>query len=139
MSSYAITSPRDVQYNCIAWAAEDIHNWWWPIGMRPGGIFWPPGVPEEETVEAFVQAFATIGYEEADSADFEEGVEKIALYQSAGEPTHAARQLPDGSWTSKLGDYEDIRHESLSAVEGSNYGTVVVVLGRARETPPAQN
>lgn len=35
-----------------------------------------------------------------------------------------ARQLPDGSWTSKIGGYEDITHFTLDALEsyGSPHG-----------------
>ena len=29
------------------------------------------------------------------------------------EVTHAARQLPSGKWTSKLGDADDIEHNTL--------------------------
>jgi hypothetical protein len=42
---------------------------------------------------------------------------------------HAARQLPGGRWTSKLGNREDIEHD-LNAVSGEAYGTVVMVLKR---------
>lgn len=47
----------------------------------------------------------------------------------AGMPTHAARQLHSGAWTSKLGNAEDIEHE-LHALEGEIYGTVVVIMNR---------
>lgn len=36
------------------------------------------------------------------------------------EPTHMARQLPDGTWSSKLGPNEDITHFTLDALE--SYG-----------------
>jgi hypothetical protein len=42
--------------------------------------------------------------------------------------THAARQLDNGKWTSKLGQLEDIEHESLEALSGAVYGSVVQVL-----------
>jgi hypothetical protein len=41
---YQVTSPRDSDYNCIAWAAGDTHNWWWP-GGDVGKEYWPAGVP----------------------------------------------------------------------------------------------
>ena len=47
-----------------------------------------------------------------------------------GEPTHAARQLSDGQWTSNLGDWEDISHASIEALEGAIYGKVVAFLER---------
>jgi hypothetical protein len=46
-----------------------------------------------------------------------------------GVPTHAARLLPSGLWTSKLGEWEDIEHDLL-ALEGDVYGTVALLLKR---------
>jgi hypothetical protein len=60
-----------------------------------------------------------------------EGYERIALYASAdGVPTHAARQLRDGRWTSKLGRCEDIE-DQLRDLQGENYGAVVHIMKRA--------
>ncbi|MCG8587287.1 MAG: hypothetical protein MI757_21490 [Pirellulales bacterium] len=44
--------------------------------------------------------------------------------------THAARQLPDGRWTSKLGKAEDIEHDSANDVAGGLYGEVVEFMKR---------
>ena len=55
-------------------------------------------------------------------SSLEAGYEKIAIYVKDGIPTHAARQLGDGRWTSKLGKYEDIEHDSLDALNGDGYG-----------------
>jgi hypothetical protein len=52
------------------------------------------------------------------------GYLKVALYESNGFYTHAARQLPDGRWTSKLGKAEDIEHDDPHAVAGGIYGEV---------------
>jgi hypothetical protein len=63
-------------------------------------------------------------------ADLEPGFEKIAPFADAdGLPTHAARQLPGGRWTSKLGELEDIEHD-LNDVAGTAYGTVVQIMKR---------
>jgi hypothetical protein len=116
---YLMISPRTNQYNCIAWAAGDAVNWWWPTN-GPGDTprFWPAGVPREETLAAFVAAFATIQFAPSESAVLEPGFEKVALFaNTSGVPTHAARQLPSGLWTSKLGEWEDIEHE-LHALAG---------------------
>jgi hypothetical protein len=60
----------------------------------------------------------------------EPGFEKVALIVDArGVPTHAARQLPTGRWTSNLGAWEDIEHE-LHALEGHAYGIVALLLTR---------
>ena len=57
-----------------------------------------------------------------------------ALYTDAqGTPTHAARQLESGDWTSKLGKSVDIRHSTLAALGGEMYGRVAFLLRRPRE------
>jgi hypothetical protein len=45
----------------------------------------------------------------------------------------AARQLPNGEWTSKIGQYEDIQHKTLDALTGEPpaYGTVLQVMKKA--------
>lgn len=133
-STYRITSPRDDSYNCIAWAAGDTQSWWWPaVGDN---LFWPGGVPGVETLPAFQQAFESLGYAVCPTEDMEAGFEKIALFADAqGLPLHAARQLPDGRWTSKLGELEDIEH-ALRDLEGAAYGTVALLMKRP-QTPGA--
>jgi len=127
-NGYQITSPRDREYNCIAWAAGDTTRWWWPDPAEEG--YWPAAAPVQETLVAFVAAFATLGFGRTDSETLEPGVEKVALFAKDGvKPTHAARQLPSGRWTSKMGRSEDIEHD-LRDLEGDVYGAVVVVLQR---------
>jgi hypothetical protein len=54
----------------------------------------------------------------------------IALFADKNDfPLHAARQLPSGRWTSKLGELEDIEH-GLRDLEGDAYGTVVLIMKR---------
>lgn len=65
-----------------------------------------------------VELFLAAGYELCGDGSLEDRYEKIAIYAKDGEPTHAARQLGDGRWTSKLGKYEDIEHDSLDALYG---------------------
>jgi hypothetical protein len=124
---YHIRSPRDHSYNCIAFAAGDDHNWWWPDLAQEDT--WPLGVARAETVQAFRDAFATLGYMVCDHDQLEPGFEKIALFALAGMPKHAARQLPSGRWTSKLGRREDIEH-GLHDLTGTVYGSVVLVMKR---------
>lgn len=125
---FRVTSERDPVYNCIAWAAGVTNDWWWPL-EDPGQSFWPKGIPRERTLEAFHAAFATLGYSVCSSEELEPGFEKIALFAAAELPHHAARQLPSGRWTSKLGKGEDIEHD-LHDLEGDFYGTVVLVMKR---------
>jgi hypothetical protein len=121
------TSPATSNYNCIAWAAGRTDDVWWPDVEGLG--FWPVGVPRAETLEAFYQAFESLGYARCEGSQLEAEFERIALYALGGSPSHAARQLADGTWTSKLGQWIDITH-SLRAVEGPVYGQVAGFLKR---------
>src|SRR5947209_13616660 len=110
-TAYQVAGPPDPVYNCIAWATGATDAWWWPIG-NPPRVYWPAGVPREETLAAIEAAFAALGYTVCEHAEVEPGFDKVALFASAaGFPTHAARQLPSGRWTSKLGQLERIEHE----------------------------
>lgn len=125
-------SPAVPNYNCIAWAMSDTVHWWEPSNPD---TFWPQGAPHARTIDAYVAAISLAGYVPCDGPALEHGFEKIALFVSQqGVPTHAARQLPSGSWTSKLGRFVDIEHE-LSALEGQQYGQVSVILKRRVSRP----
>jgi hypothetical protein len=138
-TGYQVTSPQVDRYNCIAWAADDTYHWWWPDEPdQPDSAYWPPGVTRTVTLEAFCQAFATLGYAVCDHEWPEAGYQKIALFALAGVPKHAARQISSGRWTSKLGPMEDIEHE-LHDLTGLAYGSVVLVMKRPlpEAGPPA--
>lgn len=131
-SEFHVTSPADTGYNCIAWAAGEVLRWWEPDPFDQ--YYWPDGAARSGTLDAFVQAFTTIGYERCESEQLEEHYEKAALFvDAAGSPTHAARQLRSGRWTSKLGQHVDIEHD-LRDLEGEKYGKVAVFLKRANRT-----
>ncbi len=123
-----VVSPETADYNCIAWAAEVEDRWWWPDPMEQE--YWPPGVPRESTLQAFEAAYGTLGYSRCSQNHFEPGFQKIAIYAKGGVPQHAARQLPDGRWTSKLGELHDIEHVNLAGVESAAYGKVALILRR---------
>jgi len=131
--NYQITSPRTPEYNCFAWAAEEDDRWWSPTSED---YYWPEGSPTAwdtaTALETLIQTFALSSYKPCKSADFEPGIQKVAIYiDSNGMPTHMARQLSEGRWTSKLGGWEDIEHE-LAGVEGEKaYGSVYIILGRS--------
>lgn len=123
---YEIQSPSDPQYNCIAWAVGINSQFWDPTSPPIAPYYWPPNIPSSLTVEAYSLAFATIGFTECSDGELEHGYIKIALYVGAdGVPKHAARQLPSGRWTSKLGSSEDLEHGTLEALAGDLYGTPV--------------
>lgn len=105
------------------------------------GYWPPPPVPREETMQAFVEAFESLGYRLCLNDSLEEGVEKIAIFGARspipGEPavpTHAALQLSSGEWTSKLGTYEDISHATVEGVSGPVYGRPMIFMSRPHPT-----
>jgi hypothetical protein len=132
-SEFAVTSGDSADYNCVSWAAGDTTQWWWPIDG-----YWPRGVEERRTITSFVDAFRTLGYNICDNRDLEPEWEKVVIYSDRlDRPTHMARQLLCGWWTSKLGRGEDITHK-LVGIEGPgfvnvDYGRVVTVLKRRRQ------
>ena len=123
--NHEITSPRTIQYNCIAWAAGSTDRWWQP------GVHWPvESTRDDHGIGNLVTAFMSLGFEECDDGMLENGFMKIALYGSGLMYTHASRQLPDGRWSSKLGQLEDIVHTTVEAIAGSDYGEVVQYMKR---------
>jgi len=128
----------DVNYNCIAWAAhQEPSAWWWPDDQS----YWPDWATREVTVTAFREVFAWLGYKPCQSSKLERGFEKVALFVGKDDkPKHMARQLPDGSWTSKMGALWDIRHTSLKVLEQAakpgadyHYGKAQFFFRRPRE------
>ena len=124
---YVVASPKTHAYNCVAWAAEDASRWWEP------GIYWPG--PLGDDLAALAGLFAALGYAPCEGDELEAGHEKVALYaDDQGEWTHAARQVPDGWWTSKLGPDEDILHRTPQALVGDLYGQVQAIMKRLTPT-----
>jgi hypothetical protein len=119
---------ESIAYNCIAWALGRTDQPWWPNAA--GDMYWPDDAPREETVGAFLAVFAKLGYSLCETGALEAVYEKLVLYTLEGKPTHAARQLPDGRWTSKLGKGPLASHNTPRGVEGPVYGTVFCYLRR---------
>jgi hypothetical protein len=113
-------------YNCIAHTLKIYNRWVWP-GKR---------------IADFDRLYGQHGYRRSGTLDyrFQASVEKIVLYAKVYrdgklECTHGARQLADGTWTSKLGGGPLIRHATPAAVGGPSYGRPVAVYVRPRRTP----
>lgn len=125
---YSIESPTTIEYNCIAWAAGENNRWWWPDSYYTS--YWPEDVPRKIKIETFILAFEKIGYKKCKNSEYEPGFEKICIYtDNEGKPSHAARQLSGGLWTSKLGISVDITH-MFSGLDNSIYGNVSVIMKR---------
>lgn len=131
-ANHRITSPATSDYNCVAWAAEDTARWW-----QPGRYWLPKDWPQDDVgLAALEQAFLTMGYADSSmDARSEPGFLKVALYGAGLFYTHAARQLWDGKWTSKLGEDVDIEHDSPEDVAGGIYGEVLKIMKRPIPPP----
>jgi hypothetical protein len=125
------TSNSTDSYNCIAWATGDNQRWWQPESFQQ--YYWPnDDDPDPFALQGLVLAYEQSGYVACADDSGEEGYEKIVLYADAqGQWTHAARRLPDGRWTSKLGDGIDLSHSTPDELTGPKYGTPVLFMKKA--------
>ena len=124
------TSETDWKYNCIAHAYGNDTNWFWPISNNYPSWFWPPHIPKALHIDSFIKLFEDIGYERCIDGSLEIGFQKVAIFEKDNIPTHAAKQLLGGLWSSKLGQNKDAAH-TIKCIEGSDYGYVSVYMKRA--------
>lgn len=136
---FEITSNETPKYNCIAWAYHITDRWMWPntgeYAFLDGVHYWPSDKIMDCDVRNFIDAFKLKGYQLCHDGDFEEGFRKVAFYVTPDttECTHAARQLTNGKWTSKLGRSNDIQHGTPEAIENYDYGKVYCFMKRKFE------
>lgn len=120
-TGYRVTSPDSPLYNCIAWVFEDSLNWWEPTPFV--NYYWPKEIPKQNSVKTYAQLLHKFGFIKCNDGKLEKGYQKIAIYINAQDtPTHLARQLKNGEWTSKIGTIKDIVHNNLKGLEGKEYG-----------------
>ena len=103
-------------------------NYTWFKGFHKYSIFDFP----QEDLDSYKKGFASIGYDDFSHGSLEKGFEKIALYVSGKHVKHIARQLENGHWTSKLGDYQDIEHYTLNVLESDEYGYAKIFMKRKK-------
>jgi hypothetical protein len=128
--------------NCISFVVGDNKRRWWP-GEYPlwSPDYWPKApsstaeTPNDATLEVFKLGLATENFVECNDGKWAPGFEKIALYGRGREITHAALQIAEDKWMSKLGGDEDIEH-TLDGLEGPLFGIVVAYLQRQRKGQP---
>ena len=127
-AGFEIVGEPSERYNCIAYAAGDTSRWWWPDGVS----YWPPWASRSESIASLKEVFAGQGYEVCDDSNAAAGYQKVALYEWDGKMQHAALQLPNGRWRSKMGQGPVIEHDNPDALSGGMYGQSTIVMRRAR-------
>lgn len=125
---FNVTSPKTPNYNCIAWAFGDDSKWYWPKSFN----YWPANIRSEVDQQSFIELFELIGYSVCEEGTLEIGIEKIAIFTLNGIPTHAARQLENGNWTSKLGMENDVEHTLNCLCGGPIYGDATIFMSRQK-------
>lgn len=127
---YKRTSNRTSEYNCVAYSADDLDRPWWPVPYQ-APYYWPiENKEEDESLDEFIEAFNFLGFACCNDGNLEKGFRKIAIFlDEDGMPNHMAKQLPDGNWSSKCGDLEDIEH-ALQSLQGKpsakeGYGDII--------------
>jgi hypothetical protein len=136
---FKVTSKATPNYNCIAWACKYDERWIQPPYMGKPNldcvVWWPPDIPEGLEPECLKKLFEYHGYAECKSSKREEGYRKVAIFfnEQTNEWTHAARELNNGCWTSKLGQFADIQHGTPEAIENDDYGKVYCFMKKKLE------
>jgi hypothetical protein len=137
-----ITSLKDLPsnaYNCVAFALgeensiADMLVFSKRIDLTACGL---SNTNLSHTAEAYEALFRYFyQFERCNSTDPEPGYIKIALYEGYDEDDelnflHVAIQLEGGRWKSKMGNYEDIEHETLEVLAGKQYGDPKIIMKR---------
>ena len=125
--AFEIVDQPSEQYNCIAYAAGDTGQWWWPDGIN----YWPPWATPTTKTGSLQEVFAGQGYERCDDTNVEADYHKVALYEAHGDMRHAAAQMPTGRWRSKMGKGPVIEHRSPESLSGGIYGEATVFMRRS--------
>ena len=127
-TNYAVISPYDPSYNCIAFAFADTSHWWQQYHVKPH--YWPEWIADDDTLDSWIKVAALFGFRDASNSDPEPELDKIAIYAKGEEPQHICFRSGNGLWKSKLGEDVDVEHEALHALEGNIYGVVRICLSR---------
>jgi hypothetical protein len=128
------------QYNCFGFVIGRLRWCQPPIvvnGKRRNPTdYWPEGITTNTSIEAFVEAANSEGFQECPTGEWNENFETIVLYftETDREFTHAARHKSPGLWESKLGPLSDFEHP-LDGVDNIHYGSGRVYMRRAKQIP----
>ena len=124
---FEIVERASERYNCIGYAVDDTTKRWWPNGID----YWPPWATRDNRMESLRDAFIGLGFEQCHDSDVEDGYQKVALYGSQGRFEHAAVQMPNGRWRSKMGQGPVIEHLNPESLSGRLYGDATTFMRRA--------
>jgi len=121
-SNCYVSSDETTRYNCVALALGDEMRWWEPT---PGAqYYWPTSKNRDYSIGAYIAMFASLGFVACETSNVEDRYEKVVIYaDSSNEFRHVALQSRTGGWVSKLGDLEDVEHDSPEVLESDIYGT----------------
>lgn len=117
-------SPICDEYNCIAWSLDIDYM---SVGHENlTGIYWPDNISKIPNINNYKRMYNSYGFIDASTSDLEEGFKKVAIYVRGTNPktgivVHAAKQIDDIWWSSKMGDNIDGIHH-LDAIQGILYG-----------------
>lgn len=117
-TNYELKSNSTDNYNCVAWANHINYE---PVDLSLDNNGEPLVYPDLSCL-TYIEYFENQGFELCESSEWEEGFEKIALYERDDETfEHVARQVSTNIWTSKLGEWEDIEHTTLESLQSSHF------------------
>ncbi|MES2649609.1 MAG: hypothetical protein V4717_22210 [Bacteroidota bacterium] len=117
-SNHELTSPPTSTYNCVAWA-NGMDHIVVDLSLDEDG---EPLIYPDLSCWLYIEYYQKAGFELCDSHIYEQGYEKIALYENSQQTfEHVALQRNEGVWLSKVGELEDIQHTTLEALQCVSY------------------
>lgn len=127
--NFQFTSLKTWDYNCVAHVLG-IDNDWIDFYYTDEG-----DINSDLTINRYVELFEEHGFSKCEDSSIEKGFEKIAIYEDSRKWfSHVALQFENGDWTSKMGDYEDIKHVNIDSVSTGLYGQAVLFMKRPRNS-----
>lgn len=124
---FKILEPPSRNFNCVAFAAGDTTRIW----DYNEGYYWPPWATRDSRMESLKEVFAGLGYESCVDGTTEDGYRKVALYEEKGTTQHAALQVSNGRWRSKMGQGPVIEHHKPESLSGEVYGVPTTFMKKA--------
>ena len=79
-------------------------------------------------MDSLKEACAGLGYRQGHKSHVEYGYQRVALYEVEDKCQHAAVQMPNGLWHSKMGHGPVIEHRSPESLSGGMYGDATVYM-----------